>query len=107
MDHRIYGKPMHQPAELFRSELAEITGIPWPCKAAAFHSFVKKKESVAFPKQGLDPVGSSSAEQEENVFLERIQMILCIYDRSKSFDPFAKVSGSTYDHHLGYAMSFR
>ena len=53
-DDGIYGETLHEPAELFRGEPAQILRIPRPGEMAGFHALIQKQETVAFPKEAFD-----------------------------------------------------
>ena len=51
-----------------------------------FHSFVKKKETVAFPEETFDTSGGSAAEQEQSIGNEETHPVTVGNDRGKRID---------------------
>ena len=45
----LYGKPLHQPSELFRRDFVGFGYSPWPFKPAVFQPFIYKQETIALP----------------------------------------------------------
>ena len=62
-----------------------------PGQRSGLEPLVEQKETVAFPDQCLDPVPAPAAEQEQDVFLERIQVVLSFEDPGQAFDPTAEI----------------
>ena len=62
-----------------------------PGQRSGLEPLVEQKETVAFPDQCLNPVPAPAAEQEQDVFLERIQVVLSFEDPGQAFDPTAEI----------------
>lgn len=64
---RINRQSFHQPSELLLREFPDFIRGTRPLKMAVGQSFIKKQETVIFPHETFNPVGSPSAEQVERV----------------------------------------
>ena len=62
-----------------------------PGQRSGLEPLVEQKEAVALPEECLDPVPAPAAEQEQDVFLERIQVVLSFNDSGQTFDPTAEI----------------
>jgi len=51
-----------------------------PAKASRGKSFIDKQISIPFKNKAFDPVCLCPAEQEQNIFLGRVQLKLLLYD---------------------------
>ena len=60
--------------------------IPRPRKRATFKALVQQQETVAFPQEGFDAVTALTAEQEERIQFEGIQLItaLILHERIRA-----------------------
>ncbi len=82
-----HSQAFHQPAELLRIHPLHLVGAARPLELTILQSLVQKQESIAFPKQTPDSVGSPPTKQEQRPFLKRIQVEPTLYDGSKAIDP--------------------
>ena len=62
-----------------------------PGQRSGLEPLVEQKEAVALPEECLDPVPAPAAEQKQDVFLERIQVVLSFKDSGQAFDPTAEI----------------
>ena len=81
-----YGKPVHQPSVLLRCNCFYLGFIARPAESAVRQAFVKQQKPITFIKKRLNPVSSSSAEEEYTAFISRIQVELMLHSRSKTID---------------------
>ena len=88
------GKTIHELLIVFRSKGSNFFCIPGPLHPAGFDPFVKQKKSIAIPYKAFKPVLFPAAEQEKNIFLERIQAKLLLYDRGKAIDSSSEIGPS-------------
>ena len=86
----------HQPAVLLSSNAERLVLAARPLKPALFKPLVEQEKTVAFPVESFDPVGSSSAEQEQAVLVDFIA-ILQHDDLCQSIDATAQVSVTAGD----------
>lgn len=61
----IYAQPLEQPAKLLRCDVSYLIFIPGPLKASVFQPLIQQHKAVAFPKEGLDAIRASAAEQKQ------------------------------------------
>ena len=55
----------HQPSVLLSSNAERLVLTPRPLELALFKSLVEQEETIAFPIESLDSIGSSAAEQKQ------------------------------------------
>lgn len=97
MDDRIDGKALHKPAELFRRKRPKLLGITGPGKVTAFHSFVKKKETVTFPQKSFDFGSRSSAEKEQGVWDKQVHVKSVFNDRCQGINSIPEICAAADD----------
>ena len=78
-----YGQTIHQPSVLLHGNGLYLGFITGPAEFTIGKPLVQKKESVTFIKKSLNPVGSSSAEEENAAFVGRIQIEFIPYNCGK------------------------
>ena len=66
-DNRINGEPLHEPAELLRSELSGFRRIAWPGEMPVFHALCEEKKSIPLPEEPFDLAGTPATEEEQGV----------------------------------------
>ena len=80
----------HQPAILLSSNAERLVLTPRPLELALFKPLVEQEETIAFPVERFDPVGSSAAKQEQRVGT-RVKTKLLFNDSRQTIDPTAKI----------------
>ena len=80
----------HQPSVLLWCYTDCFTLVARPLKFAFFKPFVEQKETVAFPVERFDPVGSSAAEQKQCVGAW-VELKLLFNDRRQTVDTATKI----------------
>ena len=65
------------------------------------------QESVSFPKQSFDPVAPSPTEEEQCVFLKRIQMVIALDDLRKTINAKAQIRVAAYNNELFDSVSIK
>ena len=75
----------HQPSVLLSSNAERLVLTPRPLELALFKSLVEQEETIAFPIESLDSIGSSAAEQKQRVGK------LLFNDGCQTVDPTAKI----------------
>ena len=68
---------------------------------AAFNTFVKKQEAVAFPKEPFYLRCGSSAEEEESPWSEQVFMELPFNDRGQGIDAISEIGPAADDVNAG------
>lgn len=58
----------------------------WPTEMSGREPFVYEQIPISFKNESFDPICLCPAEQEQYIFLARIQSKLFLYDRSQSVD---------------------
>ena len=92
----IHAQALHEPAVLLGSKCPGLTFISGPLEAARLQPLVQQNESIPLPVQGLDPVPSSAAEEEQGV-AERIQLHLLLDQGGQTVDPTAQIRAAALD----------
>ena len=80
----------HQPAILLSSNAERLVLTPRPLELALFKPLVEQEETIAFPVERFDSVGSPAAEQEQRVGT-RVKPELLFNDGCQSIDPTTKI----------------
>ena len=93
LDHffLVNAEPFHEPAELLRGQFLQFLSCPRPLVLATLEPFIQENVSICIPIQGLDSVGSSSAEDEQGVGL-RVHVESVLNNRSKSIDTASEIT---------------
>lgn len=79
MNRRVYCESRHQPSVLVRRQLPHFHLGSRPLVSSICQTFIDKKESVTFPQQPFDAIFSSSTEEEQGTFINRIKMKYALY----------------------------
>ena len=81
---------LHQPSVLLSSNAERLVLTPRPLELALFKSLVEQEETIAFPIESLDSIGSSAAEQKQRVGTW-VKLKLLFNDGCQTVDPTAKI----------------
>jgi len=92
-------EPPHQVLEVLLADVDGAAWRAWPAYGAVLEPLIAEQEPVAHPKQELEAVCTLPAEQEQGAFLERIELILILYDLGKAVDPLPEIDIPGRDDH--------
>lgn len=100
LDGAFYGKPIHEPPELFRGQFPGLIRGARPLEAVAcIKSFCQEEHPVTFIYEAFDTVGAVAAEEEECPLLGRAQAVVQPDIGSQARDPFAQIDpAAAYDN---------
>lgn len=85
-DHWLNRKALHQPGELVGPDGHGFGGVTRPTEAAVLDTLGKQQETVPFPDEPLDAVGTPAAEKEERIRDKERQVVAGLDDRGKAVD---------------------
>lgn len=94
---RLYGETIQQKVELLHAYVLAFVRSPGPLEVTHGSSFVKQKESVAFPYKSLESVCFLSAEKIQNVRNKYAATVFLIDYSGKAFYSESKVGVSADD----------
>ena len=83
---------LHQQVKLLLRNGHGLFLGSWPTEAPRRKSFVYEQISVSFKNEAFDSVCLCPAEQEQDIFLRRIQLKLFLHDCSQSIDTTSQIS---------------
>ena len=83
---------LHQQVKLLLRNGHGLFLGSWPTEAPCGKSFVYEQISVSFKNEAFDSVCLCPAEQEQDIFLRRIQLKLFLHDCSQSIDTTSQIS---------------
>lgn len=83
---------LHQQVKLLLRNGHGLFLGSWPTEAPRGKPFVYEQISVSFKNEAFDPVCLCPAEQEQDIFLRRIQLKLFLYNCSQSIDTTSQIS---------------
>ena len=93
LPYRRYNRhALHQQVKLLLRNGHGLFLGSWPTEASRGKPFVYEQISVSFKNQAFDPVCLCPAEQEQDIFLGRIQLKLFLHNCSQSIDTTSQIS---------------
>lgn len=96
LPYRRYNRhPLHQQVKLLLRNGHGLFLGSWPTEASRGKPFVYEQISVSFKNEAFDPVCLCPTEQEQDIFLRRIQLKLFLHNCSQSIDTTSQISTPT------------
>ena len=93
LPYRRYNRhALHQQVKLLLRNSHGLFLGSWPTEASRGKSFVYEQISVSLKNKAFDSVCLCPAEQEQNIFLRRIQLKLFLHNRGQSIDTTSQIS---------------
>lgn len=78
--------------EFLQTDMHRFLLAAGPPETAGFYALIDKAESVAFPEQPLESVGSGSAKKKDDIFLKRAEVELLLYESGQAINPLTQIA---------------